>query len=206
MTSAAHMSSCQHGTTDERCATRGRVGPRSRVGASMAAQIAPFGASDEVRPEDDLPSIAAATCALSLAFSITQRDTICRSRPPTPAHRHWPEDSVAPDARRPESLGLGLSPPQRHAEQTDARWTSSSDRWRLSSAPDPSQRPRLHIPLLYLSETSTNGIRRPRTAMAHKSEILALFCEFADQRGRLGSGDWEEDFPGLKAVSPDKND
>jgi len=26
----------------------------------MAAQIAPFGASDEVRPEDDLPSIAAA--------------------------------------------------------------------------------------------------------------------------------------------------
>src|SRR5215475_14930449 len=60
MTSAAHMSSCQHGTTDERCATRGRVGHRSRGGASMAAQIAPFGASDEVRPEDDLPSIAAA--------------------------------------------------------------------------------------------------------------------------------------------------
>jgi hypothetical protein len=37
----------------------GCVGRRSAVRTSAAAQIAPFGASDEVRPEDDLPSIAA---------------------------------------------------------------------------------------------------------------------------------------------------
>jgi hypothetical protein len=42
----------------------------------VAAQIAPFGASDEVRPEDDLPSISAAVRAFSSNFSITQCDAI----------------------------------------------------------------------------------------------------------------------------------
>jgi hypothetical protein len=63
-----------------------------------------------------------------------------------------------------------------------------------------------YIPLLYLSEISANGIQWPRTAIAHTSEIPTLVCEFAGQREvariwRLGN-----DFPGLKAVSPDKSD
>jgi hypothetical protein len=36
-----------------------------------------------------------------------------------------------------------------------------------------------YTPLLYLSETSPNGIQRPRTATAHTSEKLALVCEGA---------------------------
>lgn len=39
-----------------------------------------------------------------------------------------------------------------------------------------SQGPCLYVPLLYLSETSANGIQWPRTAIAHTSGTLALFC------------------------------
>src|SRR5215831_5299774 len=58
-----------------------------------------------------------------------------------------------------------------------------------------------HVPPLYLSKTSANGRQWPRTAMAHTSEILALFCEFAGQREatctwRLGGG-----LPPAQAVS-----
>ena len=39
-----------------------------------------------------------------------------------------------------------------------------------------------YVPLLYLSETSANGIQWPLTAIARTSEMLALFCELAGQR------------------------
>jgi hypothetical protein len=40
------------------------------------------------------------------------------------------------------------------------------------------------VPLVYLSQPSVNGIKWPRTVMAHTSGKLSLFCELAGQRGK----------------------
>ena len=57
----------------------------------------------------------------------------------------------------------------------------------------------------YLAETSTDGIQRPRTATVRRSGLPGLACRNAGQRGRVHQQGWEEDFPGLKAVPPDRS-
>ena len=72
--------------------------------------------------------------------------------------------------------------------------------WRSFCCPRPQVEPSppLCEPPVYLSETSPDGKRRPRMAIAHTSEMLALLCEVAGQRGMTCARGLEGGLPGAE--------